>query len=76
MSMPPGMHHRMGVISLQYQQKSVVASTPQCCHVNTPLPSRGSTHEADTTKEKHRDEDVMTFLCRFYIALAIVPCVA
>lgn len=72
MSMTPGMHHRMGVILLQYQQKSVVASTPECCHVNTPLPSRGSTHEADTTKEKH----VMTFLCRFYIALAIVPCVA
>ena len=72
----PSMYHYGDLILLQYQQKSVVASTPQCCHVNTPLPSRGSTHEADTTKEKHRDEDVMTFLCCFYIALAIVPCVA
>lgn len=35
MSMEPGMHHRMGVILLQYQQKSVVASTPQCCCINT-----------------------------------------
>ena len=41
MSMEPGMHHRMGVILLQYQQKTVVASTLQCCRVNTPLPSRG-----------------------------------
>jgi len=52
MSMEPGMRHRMGVILLQYQHSSVVASTPQCCHVNTPLPSRGSTHEADTTQGK------------------------
>lgn len=72
----PSMYHYGDLILLLYQQRFVVVSTENSCRINTPLPSRGSTHEADTTKEKHRDEDVMTFLCRFYIALAIVPCVA
>lgn len=44
MSMEPGMHHRMGVILLQYQQKSVVASTLLYLHEALAVDNEGRVH--------------------------------